>query len=483
MKTKLPSMLIGLLIISGGTYAQVDAGATTSTKNLYYNLKEIAWDTTGVLFGQEFYNSFSFVGGNHEDESRSDFKDVTGDHPAVLGQDFQFYIDPTKSADEKRKHKEAAKYVYNNGGVVTFDYHMQSKYHSSHTFLPGSSDQYLMYNIGENNNTYGEVTWFKGELDKMINVMNNDLKFPVVFRLFHEMNGDWMWWGTKATGGSASYIKMYKLAINYIKSKTNYALFAWAPNYPFTGGANPGINYYPGDTYVDVVGLDMYDMNTANGQPFSVMADQLTALSDFAWNHNKIPVLSEAGNRVNGPDQYNYWWYNLDDELRSGIRRAWKIAWMLTWVNRGWDAPAYAPYVAYSGSTSAAKTALIQFKEKKNVFTLKDSKRRNMYNSSYKSSMGSAKFTSDMLQVKQESLLTVYPNPITDGTFSINLGRFSGVLVDVRLVNTDRHEVFKQLQITGKPTIKINAGELASGIYVLTIQGEDINETQKLLVK
>jgi mannan endo-1,4-beta-mannosidase len=90
MKAKLLLTLISLFAIAGETFPQVDAGATTQTKNLYFNLKEVAWDTRGILFGQQFYNSFSMAGGNHEDESVSDFKDVTGDHPAVLGQDFSF---------------------------------------------------------------------------------------------------------------------------------------------------------------------------------------------------------------------------------------------------------------------------------------------------------------------------------------------------------------------------------------------------------
>lgn len=361
------------LRVSGVGTAPIDLGATQITKNLYKNLNEVAWNTKDILFGQEFYNSYSFGGGNHNDKTFSDFKDITGDHPAVLGQDFMYYI--YKTSTERAIHKAAALHAYTNGAVVTFDFHMPSKYHAGPNY--SSSDLNLMYNIGNNNDAYGEVTWFKAELDKTISIIN-ELNIPITFRLLHEMNGNWFWWGTQANGGSASYQKMFQLAVNHIKSKTDLALFAWSPNYPFNSGTYPGTNYYPGDLYVDVVGLDMYDINTSAGQSFSVMVTELTAVSDFGWSHNKIPVFSEVGNRVNSPDSYPYWWYNLNEALQ-GSNRAFKLAWMLTWINQGWDGPAYAPYVAYWNSSTSAKTALRDFKNMSTTLMLSDSKTRNMY--------------------------------------------------------------------------------------------------------
>jgi beta-mannanase len=266
MKKILFLCLLGILLSTIRITAQIDGDATTQTKNLYKNLKKLAFDRRDILFGQEFFNTQSFGINEQNDPNVSDYKSTTGDHPAVLGQDFKWYL--TKSWELARM-KAAAKYVYNNGGVVTMDFHMDSKYHDGHEFKKYQNqyekvdDTYLMFNIGSQNNNYQEMTWFNGELQKVANVLN-DLKIPIVVRLFHEMNGNWMWWGTQAYGGSDSYIKMYKYAVDYIKNRTQYALFAWTPNYPFDSGNNPGINYYPGDNYVDVVGVDFYDIGSSN---------------------------------------------------------------------------------------------------------------------------------------------------------------------------------------------------------------------------
>ena len=338
---------------AGRTQSPVNGNLVTAGKTLLNNLQNVAFNQKQMMFGQEFFNSYSWPNTNHEDETYSNCKGVTGEHPAVLGQDFHYYI--YKTADEKRKHKEAALWAYNNGCVVTFDYHVKSKYHDGMDYQ--SSDQYLMYNIGEGNDAYGEVTWFNQQLQQCIDIINGDLKFPIVFRLFHEMNGNWFWWGSNSYGGSTSYKKVYQRAVNYIKARTNYVIFAWSPNYPFD------TNYYPGNSYVDIMGLDMYDIGQSNSPSAQNMIDALTTLSDYAYNNNKVPVFAETGNRKNGCNADPYWWGWMTDQIYNS-NRAWKVAWVLTWINVNWGGgPSSDPtYCPYESSTSTAKTQFTNFR-------------------------------------------------------------------------------------------------------------------------
>ncbi|MEN9907254.1 MAG: hypothetical protein RLZZ540_395 [Bacteroidota bacterium] len=376
MKPKLLLSLFIVLFITGEVGAQIDGGATTQTKNLYHNLKDIAWNGKEILFGQEFYNSYSFAIDDQKNPDCSDYKDVTGDHPALLGQDFHYYI--TKGSVERARHKKAAQFIYKKGGVLTFDFHMYSKYHEA--FVYEESDKYLMYNIAEGINDKQEVTWFNNQLQDAVDIIN-ELKIPVVVRLFHEMNGNWFWWGTKAEGGKESYIKLYQYAVNYIKARTDYALFAWSPNYRFDSGNYPGTNYYPGDDFVDVVGVDFYDAGSSKGKSFETLVQEVTAVSDFSLQHNKIPVLAEIGNRFDGPDDKPNWWMEVNQHLQES-ERGFKIAYILTWINKPWGGgETKQPYVAYSGSTAEAKKGLITFKSMPTIYNLKDAKKLQMYKS------------------------------------------------------------------------------------------------------
>jgi len=470
MKKKMFTML-SAIFIAGGLNAQIDINATQTVKNLYGNLKEVAWDTKGILFGQEFFNSLSWPNNIHEDENFSDIKSVTGKHPAVLGQDFLFYL--TKSSDERRKHKEAALKAYNLGCVIEFCNHLNSKNHSG--YLYETSDKYLMFNIGNQTDTYGEFTWFKGELDKMVSVIN-ELNIPIVVRPFHEMNGNWFWWGSNAYGGAVAYKKMYQFTVDYIKARTNNVLFSWAPNYPFD------ITYYPGNTYVDIVGLDLYDPGEINRPSFSTMVSQLEAVSDFAWNNNKVPVFAETGNRVSNPNNYPWWWYNVNQNIQ-GSNRAFKVAWMLTWINMDWGNP---PYVAHNGSSTDAKIGLNDFVNMSTILMQPDAATRNMYNSSTRTSKIRATTKSVEMETESKTIslspISVYPNPVKEGFFTVNLVSLLGKSVNVIVLDILGNEVMRK-NVKDVPILNVPVSELSKGVYLVKISSEDWNETQKIIVQ
>ncbi|OXA75057.1 mannan endo-1,4-beta-mannosidase [Flavobacterium aquidurense] len=229
-----------------------------------------------------------------------------------MGQDFNYYI--TKGPVDRARHAKAAKFIYKEDGVFTFDFHMYSKYHES--FIYEESDKYLMHNIAEGINDQQEVTWFNNQLQDAVDILK-ELKIPVVVSLFHEMNGNWFWWGNRAEGGKEAYIKLYQYTVNYIKARTDYALFAWSPNYPFDSGNYPGINYSPGDDFVDVVGVDYYDAGSSKGKSFESLVHDVTAVSDFSLRHNKTPVLAEIGNRFDRPNDKPNWWIEVNQHLQD----------------------------------------------------------------------------------------------------------------------------------------------------------------------
>lgn len=340
--------------------AQVDDNVSEKTVILYNNLKAIQ-NSNYFLFGQEFFNSFKYsTGSAHGDKTYSDAHEVTGAYPVVLGSDFHYYLD--KSATERGYHTEAVKWAYRQGFVITFDWHISARNTTSYTC--SGSPANLAKNIA-NGNVNGDRDWYLSELDKVIAIINNDLvvdgeNIPIVFRPLHEMNGNWFWWGASCSGFSpADYKALYQLTVDYIKERTTSVLFCWSPNSPVNSTVMA--NYYPGDMYVDVLGLDMYEITA---DPFRLY---MGTIVDYAQAHNKVAVLSETGYRNdtgNGDAATKYW---NDTVLPALINdpsgKALKIAWVLTWINASWS----HPYVPHTGSTSAAKQSFINFKNSKHV--------------------------------------------------------------------------------------------------------------------
>ncbi len=108
---------------------------------------------------------------------------------------------------------------------------------------------------------------------------------PVLLRLYHEMNGNWFWWGNYAgqNGTAALYRQAFDRLVNY--HKLNNLVWVWSVDRPTHTGME-FTSYYPGDQYVDVLALDVY------GSDFKQdYYDQLLTLAK-----GKPITLAEVGN-------------------------------------------------------------------------------------------------------------------------------------------------------------------------------------------
>ena len=87
---------------------------------------------------------------------------------------------------------------------------------------------------------------------------------PVFISIDHEMNGNWYPYSQSYPGAqttAADYVAAWKRIVDIFNNNgaTNVA-WVWAPNVPDVGGISYQ-NYYPGDDYVDWIGVSLYSGN------------------------------------------------------------------------------------------------------------------------------------------------------------------------------------------------------------------------------
>lgn len=75
-----------------------------------------------------------------------------------------------------------------------------------------------------------------------------DADIPILWRPFHESDGDWFWWGAK---GPETARELYKLMFEHYTNVHHLDNLLWVWNCRLPEG-------YPGDEYVDVVSVDIY---------------------------------------------------------------------------------------------------------------------------------------------------------------------------------------------------------------------------------
>ena len=113
-----------------------------------------------------------------------------------------------------------------------------------------------------------------------------------------EFNGGWETWA--AGSDPADYIKAYQQFVDAFRSVSNRFVFTWCPA-EATGGMNPAAAY-PGNAYVDIIGLDVYDNNTYDGNNATAAFNSkvnaqygLNWLANFAAQNGKQIAIPEWG--------------------------------------------------------------------------------------------------------------------------------------------------------------------------------------------
>jgi beta-mannanase len=115
------------------------------------------------------------------------------------------------------------------------------------------------------NNIYKTIA--EGGCDKFLEKIGNNFKLfgqPVFLRFAWEMNIDAIEWSIQKTGSTPEdYVQAWRRFRDIVKSQgASNVIWVWSPNVS-TGTSIPYASLYPGDAYVDWLGLDGYNWGTS----------------------------------------------------------------------------------------------------------------------------------------------------------------------------------------------------------------------------
>ncbi len=170
-----------------------------------------------------------------------------------------------------------------------------------------------------------------------------DFGYPIYFRPMCEMNGDWVSWGGNANGNSPQdYIPAWRHVHDiFVQEGATNVKWVWSPNRDGSiADAQATFNtYYPGDAYVDFVGINGYNWGTLYNTPswtswWQSFEEVIGYSYDVAVaNTNKPVVIAETattefgGNAQNGGK--SQW---ITDAFNLLSTRFPRVS-MLTWFN------------------------------------------------------------------------------------------------------------------------------------------------------
>jgi mannan endo-1,4-beta-mannosidase len=304
------------------TLSLADQNATAKTKALYSNLWAI--QEVGFMFG---HHDDLFYGRRwYNEPGRSDTKDVVGDYPAVLSIDFAPIMDDRYESDasENEIRERVCKEAYNRGMVITACLHLNNPLTGGDSW-DNSSDQVAIEILKDGSSTQIEFNkWLDRLADFALNLKGDDGEIiPIILRPFHEHTQSWSWWGSTCTTTS-QYIALWKYTIDYLKNDKGVHSFIYAISPQMDSVKSIDDFYYrwPGDNYVDFIGMDSYQ-----GINNNVFVNNLRSLSTAAMAKKKPCGVTEIG--VEGFSKEDYWTNNILAPMTGR-----KVSMVVTWRNK-----------------------------------------------------------------------------------------------------------------------------------------------------
>ncbi len=195
-----------------------------------------------------------------------------GKVPAIFGQDFGFAAPGDKDAVAARPDIIAeVKRQYAQGSIIVLCWHaVPPTADEPVTFQPirGATNQNLASVQGRlTDQQWHDVITPGTELNKkwcaQVDVVAGFLKqlqaahIPVLWRPYHEMNGDWFWWGGRLgdNGTKVIYRQIFDRFVNY--HHLDNLIWIWSVDRPARADRQ-FVDYNPGTNYFDIAALDVY---------------------------------------------------------------------------------------------------------------------------------------------------------------------------------------------------------------------------------
>ncbi len=392
------------------------------------------------------------------------FKQKSGEYPALGGFDMLFATGGHSEEGWYKGYSEnnirMAKQLWKLGGIPTFTWHWKVGadtvfYSKASGFnnaactngVMGSSQDNTCFNYTKafTDNNCTEVDTTSSEYKSLvadIDILSQyflqlqDSGVAAVWRPLHEAAGGWFWWGV---GGSTCYKALYKLLFDRMANVNGVKNLIWVWNIE----RNPKIGYdyaaldpswYPGDEYVDVIGVDIYNSSgdhQSNISSFSKIVDEMGT--------KKLLAITE-----NGPIP------DVDSMAVDEAVWSWWMPWYNTWSS------------GYLSQT--ADNILVKNLSDSRIISLGDMP-------------GWEKYVANLF-FKNEQVNSFVEVSLQEGMLYINIPKGRAT---VRLYDLLGHRIADFEQSSGAPAHHLL--NLTQGQYIVQVKGDGVNATQWIVVK
>ena len=327
--------IICCLMLSTESFAQEWSDAASLKKELIQ----------AALQGRTYYSQYNFYDPRKSGELKSAYENVLQCQPIIYGVDFHYASGTWHKPKAIRKARENLIKIVKETwrerrAIANFSWHLENPYvptgfplrmagfryiNSKHIpdypvehiyiikeILENSGDVCCKGNLSGKDNELNYPSpraWFEDRCKEVADIINelvddNGCPIPFIFRLWHEWEDSWMWWGAKYSSAE-DYKRFFILTEQTIMKYAPQAQILWAYcSDRFVNNEKEYMERYPGDNYVDVIGFDDYAIGKSE-KDWNAALNRAKMVSRIAQKRNMATALFETNNNKRKiPDYY-----------------------------------------------------------------------------------------------------------------------------------------------------------------------------------
>jgi mannan endo-1,4-beta-mannosidase len=275
----------------------VDKRVTAETASLLYRLLRARGE--GTLVGQQ---DGAWLDADGRVASR--FAPLAGKHPGIVSYDFLFIANRRHVSAWHRARERATRaniIAANAAGIaVTMCWHYNDPYTGA-TFYAANIADRRARNDGFRSILPGGVNHevYRNDLRTVARFFASlrdarDRLVPVIFRPFHECDGDWFWWGAPYCTPD-EFKQLWRFTVTYLRDSlgVHNLLYAYSPDAYFDT-PEEYLARYPGDDFVDILGVDDYRDFKHDERQANRARERLAILTALARDKRKPAALTET---------------------------------------------------------------------------------------------------------------------------------------------------------------------------------------------
>lgn len=267
---------------AGSFTGLVDPKATAEARGLMRYLSSIYGKS--VLAGHQMsYDGPWKSGGNRWAYEIDRIRGWTGKLPATRGYDFMDAINGWGSP----VMTYALAWARDSGGILNLCWHWRR------------ASQGGSFNNGPMPSDPARDPEINADLEKLAAALEPfaDAQLPVLWRPLHEPPGKWFWWHN---GGAGPYVALWRHMYDVLVNKHGLHNLIWVYSASHDGARSN--DWYPGNAYVDIIGVDGYNADWQN---------YWDGLWSMSGGGRKMAAMTENG-RIPPWSTRNHWLWTLE---------------------------------------------------------------------------------------------------------------------------------------------------------------------------